>query len=115
MPFFIVCLSRSSRKIDIIFSKQQSNQARAEKTRSVLQKYMDAVLSDERLNQSEVVYSFLSPSPNYLKKSNKPKKNLRDQKFHLSNFFKSTDLDHESSTRVLKDSKLSKKSLSILS
>ena len=30
---------------------------------------MDAVLSDDRLNQSEIVYSFLSPSPDYLKKS----------------------------------------------
>ena len=64
---------------------------------------MDAVLSDDRLNQSEIVYSFLSPSPDYLKKSANEKsssKNLRDQKFHLSNFFKSTDLDHELPNRV---------------
>ena len=67
---------------------------------------MDAVLSDDRLNQSEIVYSFLSPSPDYLKKSANEKsssKNLRDQKFHLSNFFKSTDLDHELSNRVINE------------
>ena len=38
-----------------------------EKTRSILQKYIDAVLLDEKLNQSEKIYSFLSPSPDYLK------------------------------------------------
>ena len=92
--------------LDFFFYRHQSNQAKTEKTRSVLQKYMDAVLSDDRLNQSEIVYSFLSPSPDYLKKSANEKsssKNLRDQKFHLSNFFKSTDLDHELSNRVINE------------
>lgn len=41
-----------------------------EKTRNVLQRYMDAVLSDERLNQSENIFHFLSPSPAFLKKIN---------------------------------------------
>ena len=40
-----------------------------EKTRNVLQRYMDAVLSDERLNQSETLFHFLSPSPAFLKSS----------------------------------------------
>ena len=33
----------------------------------MLQTYLDNVLVDDRLNQSEIVYSFLSPSPDYLK------------------------------------------------
>ena len=58
-------------------------------------------LSIDRLNQSEIVYTFLSPSPNYLKQTSsteKSKKNLRDQKFHLSTFFKTTDHDLEKVT-----------------
>lgn len=38
-----------------------------EKARATLQNYLDSVLVDDRLNQSEIVYSFLSPSPDYLK------------------------------------------------
>jgi hypothetical protein len=33
----------------------------------MLQSYLDSVLVDDRLNQSEIIYSFLSPSPDYLK------------------------------------------------
>ena len=32
-----------------------------------MQRYLDSVLADEQLNQSEIVYAFLSPSPAHLK------------------------------------------------
>ena len=38
-----------------------------DKAKLMLQTYLDNVLVDDRLNQSEIVYSFLSPSPDYLK------------------------------------------------
>jgi sorting nexin-25 len=38
-----------------------------DKAKSMLQSYLDSVLVDDRLNQSEIIYSFLSPSPDYLK------------------------------------------------
>lgn len=38
-----------------------------EKARSVLQRYIDAILSDDKLSSSEIIYSFLSPSPKHLK------------------------------------------------
>ena len=77
-----------------------------EKARSVLQKYMDAVLCDERLNQSETVYSFLSPSPNYLKpkvgEKGKKRTSEDDQKFQLSNFFKGgNDADRHDPNRKI--------------
>ena len=49
----------------------RSSQNKAEKARSVLQRYMDAILTDDRLNKSEIVYSFLSPSPAYLTRNKK--------------------------------------------
>jgi sorting nexin-25 len=83
-------------------------QTRTEKARSVLQKYIDTVLTDERLNQSEIVYSFLSPSPSHLKtnvKSNNSRSRRTniddDQKFHLSSLFKSNsdkDRNHHEAT-----------------
>ena len=48
--------------VGIIFSKLWQ-----EKAKLLLQSYLDNVLVDDRLNQSEIIYSFLSPSPDYLK------------------------------------------------
>ncbi|TRY71836.1 hypothetical protein TCAL_10392 [Tigriopus californicus] len=50
-----------------IFSRNSNNRAALEKARVVIQRYMDSVLANEHLNQSEIVYAFLSPSPQYLK------------------------------------------------
>ncbi|KAF9408791.1 hypothetical protein HW555_011633 [Spodoptera exigua] len=44
------------------------------------------VLEDDRLNQSEALYTFLNPSSEYLKQGDLPKKN----KFSFSTLFKST-------------------------
>ena len=64
------------------------DEKKTEKARTVLQKYIDAVLCDDRLNQSEVIYSFLNPSPTCLNKST-----LTEPKFHLPNLFKKAHVD----------------------
>ncbi len=63
-----------------------SSEKKTEKARSVLQKYIDAILCDERLNQSEVIYSFLSPS--HLKFSTSENS---ASKFQFPSLFKSRD------------------------
>ena len=79
-------------------SSNNSSQSRSEKTRIILQKYIDAVLSDDRLNQSEVIYTFLSPSPSYLKSGQYRQLSIDEefdprsgQKFTFPNLFKSQD------------------------
>ncbi|KAL4713545.1 hypothetical protein ACJJTC_007783 [Scirpophaga incertulas] len=57
-----------------------------EKAKNLIQKYLEFVLEDDRLNQSEALYSFLNPSSEYLKQGDLPKKN----KFSFSTLFKST-------------------------
>merc|ERR1719270_1580657 len=49
-----------SRRIKLHSSKEWQ-----EKTRMVLQRFIDRILNDDHLNQSEIVYSFLNPSPEY--------------------------------------------------
>ena len=49
-----------------IFTRS-SNKAAFEKTRVSIQRYIDSILQDEHLNQSEIIYAFLSPSPSHLK------------------------------------------------
>ena len=44
-----------------------ANRAALERARVQVQRYLDSVLADEQLNQSEIVYAFLSPSPSHLK------------------------------------------------
>ncbi|XP_067008623.2 sorting nexin-25 isoform X2 [Anabrus simplex] len=57
-----------------------------EKAKVQIQKYLQYVLEDDTLNQSEALYAFLSPSSEHLKQMNpSPKKT----KFSLSTFFKS--------------------------
>ena len=56
-----------------------------DKAKLMLQTYLDNVLVDDRLNQSEIVYSFLSPSPDYLKTaSSLPPSIARYRKSHIS-------------------------------
>ncbi|XP_046394040.1 sorting nexin-25 [Ischnura elegans] len=57
-----------------------------EKAKSQIQKYLEFVLQDEKLNQSEALYAFLSPSSEHLKQAvPSPKKS----RFSLSTLFKS--------------------------
>ena len=44
-----------------------ANRAALERARVLVQRYLDCILTDEQLNQSEIVYAFLSPSPSHLK------------------------------------------------
>ncbi len=54
---------KNAKKVNVFyFSKMWQ-----EKAKTMLQNYLDNVLVDDRLNQSEIIYSFLSPSPDYLK------------------------------------------------
>ena len=89
--------SGASSFIHFASNKSTCSQNRTEKARTVLQKYMDAVLEDDRLNQSEVIYSFLSPSPSYLKSSDFKQHSLLENnrrsepKFTFPNLFKSQE------------------------
>ncbi|XP_035431412.1 sorting nexin-25 isoform X1 [Spodoptera frugiperda] len=67
-----------------LFGKNDKNSL--EKAKILIQKYLEFVLEDDRLNQSEALYTFLNPSSEYLKQGDLPKKN----KFSFSTLFKST-------------------------
>ncbi|XP_011498521.1 PREDICTED: sorting nexin-25 [Ceratosolen solmsi marchali] len=58
-----------------------------DKARTQIQKYLNFVLDDDRLNQSEALYTFLSPSSERLKHSTPSPKKSR---FSLSTLFKSS-------------------------
>ena len=51
----------------MVFSFTSANRAALERARVQVQRYLDSVLADDQLNQSEIVYAFLSPSPSHLK------------------------------------------------
>ncbi|PZC75665.1 hypothetical protein B5X24_HaOG205772 [Helicoverpa armigera] len=74
-----------------LFGKNDKNSL--EKAKILIQKYLEFVLEDDRLNQSEALYTFLNPSSEYLKQGDLPKKN----KFSFSTLFKSTS--SEATTR----------------
>ena len=80
------------RKLDLppvtknIFSKR-SDKAASEKAWIQLQRFLDAVLEDELVTGSELVYAFLSPSPDHLKLA--PEEAAKKTKFfQLSRMFK---------------------------
>ncbi|KAK6621433.1 hypothetical protein RUM44_001240 [Polyplax serrata] len=83
-------LELPSQSSKFIFGKQSDKQ-NLEKAKLLIQKYLEFVLQDERLNTSEALYTFLSPSSEHLKIPNNcgiasPKKN----RFSLSTLFKSS-------------------------
>ncbi|XP_042890697.1 sorting nexin-25-like isoform X2 [Penaeus japonicus] len=71
----------------ILFGKV-ADKTHLEKVRGVAQNYFDAVLSDEKLSGSELIYAFLSPSPEHLKQAGTQRKK---SKFSFSTFFKGGD------------------------
>ncbi|XP_031338942.1 sorting nexin-25 isoform X1 [Photinus pyralis] len=72
-----------SQPFKFLFGK--SDKMLLEKAKVQIQKYLEFVLEDDRLNQSEAIYSFLSPSSEHLKHSTpSPKKS----KFSFSTLFK---------------------------
>ncbi|CAB3225034.1 unnamed protein product [Arctia plantaginis] len=77
-------LELPSNSFKFLFGKNDKNNL--EKAKILIQKYLEFVLEDDRLNQSEALYTFLNPSSEYLKQGDLPKKN----KFSFSTLFKST-------------------------
>ncbi|KAJ8982654.1 hypothetical protein NQ317_019055 [Molorchus minor] len=72
-----------------------------EKAKQQIQKYLDFVLKDDRLNPSEAIYSFLSPSSEHLKHSTPSPKKSR---FFFSTLFKSGSEQSKDSFSILKES-----------
>ncbi|XP_052751645.1 sorting nexin-25 [Galleria mellonella] len=77
-------LELPSNSFKFLFGKNDRNSL--EKAKTLIQKYLEFVLEDDRLNQCEALYTFLNPSSEYLKQGDLPKKN----KFSFSTLFKST-------------------------
>ncbi|KAM3968308.1 LOW QUALITY PROTEIN: sorting nexin snazarus [Aphomia sociella] len=77
-------LELPSNSFKFLFGKNDRNSL--EKAKILIQKYLEFVLEDDRLNQCEALYTFLNPSSEYMKQGDLPKKN----KFSFSTLFKST-------------------------
>lgn len=76
-------LELPTQSFKFIFGKSDKNSL--EKAKAQIQKYLEFILEDDRLNQSEALYSFLSPSSDHLKQTAlSPKKS----RFSLSTLFK---------------------------
>ncbi|KAJ8946697.1 hypothetical protein NQ318_006955 [Aromia moschata] len=71
-----------------------------ERAKQQIQRYLDFVLKDDRLNQSEAIYSFLSPSSEHLKHSTPSPKKSR---FFFSTLFKSGSEQSKESYSILKE------------
>ncbi|XP_059619274.1 sorting nexin-25 [Phlebotomus argentipes] len=64
---------------------QKNDKSSLEKAKGQIQKYLNFILTDDHLNQSEALYAFLSPSSDHLKQvTPSPKKS----KFSLATLFK---------------------------
>ena len=72
-----------------IFGKL-SDKAHIDKAKIQLQRFMDAILSDDFVSSSELVYAFLSPSPDHLKLV--PEQEKKNKFNKLAQMFKSNDL-----------------------
>lgn len=68
----------------ILFGKSM-DKTHLERVRTVAQNYFDAILSDDKLCNSELIYAYLSPSPEHLKQVEIQRKK---SKFSFSTFFK---------------------------
>ncbi|XP_013138526.1 PREDICTED: sorting nexin-25 [Papilio polytes] len=80
-------LELPSNSFKFLFGK--NDRQSLEKAKTLIQKYLEFVLEDDRLNQSEALYTFLNPSSEYLKQGDLPKKN----KFSFSTLFKRFNLN----------------------
>ncbi|KAG5319379.1 SNX25 protein, partial [Pseudoatta argentina] len=66
----------------------KSDKSTLDKAKMQIQKYLNFVLEDERLNQSEALYTFLSPSSEHLKAVVTP--SPKKSRFSLSTLFKTS-------------------------
>ncbi|GAB0086123.1 sorting nexin-25 [Sergentomyia squamirostris] len=70
---------------------QKNDRSSLEKAKGQIQKYLNFILADDHLNQSEALYAFLSPSSDHLKQvTPSPKKS----KFSLSTLFKGATVEN---------------------
>ncbi|XP_063882001.1 sorting nexin-25-like isoform X2 [Scylla paramamosain] len=76
----------------ILFGKAM-DKTHLERVRTVAQNYFDAILSDDKLCNSELIYAYLSPSPEHLKQVEIQRKK---SKFSFSTFFKGGDAKSDS-------------------
>ncbi|EFA01504.2 Sorting nexin-25-like Protein [Tribolium castaneum] len=88
-----------SNTFKFLFGK--TDKSSLEKAKQQIQKYLDFILTDDKLNQSEAVYSFLSPSSDHLKHSTPSPKKSR---FSFSTLFKSGSEQSKDGSSVLKES-----------
>ncbi|XP_061706155.1 sorting nexin-25 isoform X1 [Cydia pomonella] len=77
-------LELPSNSFKFLFGKNDRNSL--DKAKNLIQKYLEFVLEDDRLNQSEPLYTFLNATSEYMRQGDNPKKN----KFSFSTLFKST-------------------------
>ncbi|XP_044253925.1 sorting nexin-25 isoform X2 [Tribolium madens] len=92
-------LELPSNTFKFLFGK--TDKSSLEKAKQQIQKYLDFILTDDKLNQSEAVYSFLSPSSDHLKHSTPSPKKSR---FSFSTLFKSGSEQSKDGSLVLKES-----------
>ncbi|XP_022086183.1 sorting nexin-25-like isoform X2 [Acanthaster planci] len=64
-------------------------------SQDMLQKYLSSVLQDETLRHSEVLYTFLVPTPECLKATVKEEKKEKKSMFSIAGIFKSTAGDQD--------------------
>ncbi|KAJ8919461.1 hypothetical protein NQ315_016561, partial [Exocentrus adspersus] len=91
-------LELPSNTFKFLFGK--SDKLSLDRAKQQIQKYLDFVLKDDRLNQSEAIYSFLSPSSEHLKHSTPSPKKSR---FFFATFFKSGS-EHSKESSILRES-----------
>ncbi|KAI8440065.1 hypothetical protein MSG28_001489 [Choristoneura fumiferana] len=90
-------LELPSNSFKFLFGKNDRNTL--DKAKTLIQKYLEFVLEDERLNQSEALYTFLNPTSEYMKQGDNPKKN----KFSFSTLFKRSSQEREAFTHLSAD------------
>ncbi|CAK1578206.1 unnamed protein product [Parnassius mnemosyne] len=88
-------LELPSNTFKFLFGKNDRNSL--EKAKTLIQKYLEFVLEDDRLNQSEALYTFLNPTSEYLRQGDLPKKN----KFSFSTLFKSDATNRSSQEKEM--------------
>ncbi|KAK9875772.1 hypothetical protein WA026_009565 [Henosepilachna vigintioctopunctata] len=91
-------LELPSNTFKFLFGK--TDRASMDKAKQQIQKYLDFILQDEKLNQSEAIYSFLSPSSEHLKHTTPSPKKIR---FSFSTLFKSNEQNKDRPS-ILRDS-----------
>ncbi|XP_017769839.1 PREDICTED: sorting nexin-25 isoform X2 [Nicrophorus vespilloides] len=92
-------LELPSQTFKFLFGKSDRNSL--DKAKLQIQKYLEFILEDDRLNQSEAIYSFLSPSSEHLKHT---APSTKKSKFSFSTLFKSNNDANVKELNLIRDS-----------